>query len=43
MLYLEGLRKLVIEGLEKWGEPVDKPLLDYLRKTPAKSLEDFCW
>jgi hypothetical protein len=37
MLVTDGLRKLVIACLEKWGEPMDMPLLDYLRKTPAKS------
>ena len=43
MIYMEGLRKLVIEGLVKWGEPLDGLLLDYLRKTPAKSPNDYNW
>jgi len=43
MLSMEGLRKLVIEGLEKWGESGDQSLLDYLCKTPARSPEDYDW
>jgi len=38
-----GTKKRVLEGLEKWGEPIDEFLIHYIRSTPTKSNNEFDW